>query len=68
MKTFTQTSDEPYIRHHYKLVFTNGHEVVFDNYYDVYHLWINNPKELFDYVEVLDIKPMKRDKKKKGFA
>jgi hypothetical protein len=67
MKTFTQTSDEPYNRHHYKVVFTDGREVVFDNYADVQQLWYNNPKEMFSHVEVLDIKPMKRDKKKKGF-
>ena len=34
-KTFNQTCDKPYDRHNYKLIFTNGREVIFDNYEDV---------------------------------
>lgn len=62
-KTFKQTSDEPYIRHNYKLVYSNGQEVFFDNYMDVQAAWWNTPSDFVSHVEVLDIP----EKKKKGF-
>lgn len=54
LKTFKQTSDEPYLRHDYKLIYTDGHSVVFDNYEDLSCTWFNAPSFLLDYVEVLD--------------
>tara|TARA_S200002703_G_C3762622_1_gene234769 strand:+ start:472 stop:705 length:234 start_codon:yes stop_codon:yes gene_type:complete len=54
MKTFKQTSDEPYDRHHYKLVYTNKQSVVFDNYEDLRLEWYNTPEIFLDYVEVID--------------
>jgi hypothetical protein len=61
--TFTQTSDKPYLRHHYKLHFKNKKPITFDNYQDVLMTWFNNSKEDLYYIEVLDIK-----KKSKGFS
>jgi len=38
-ETFKQTSDEPYDRHNYKLVYSNGQEVFFEDYMDVQAAW-----------------------------
>lgn len=50
--TFTQTSNEPYLRHHYRVVYKNQKPVVVDNYADVHSLWKTSHPE---YIEVLDI-------------
>lgn len=62
-QTFKQTCDKPYDRHHYKLVYSNGNEVVFDNYQDVNAAWFQTPSDFVSHVEVLDIP----EKKSKGF-
>jgi len=54
MKTFKQTSDEPYTRHRYKIVFSDGKSAVFDNYEDVQVLWFQTPSQFLSHVEVLD--------------
>ena len=64
MKTFKQTSDGLYDRHHYKLVYTNGQSVIFDNYEELRLAWYNTPEMFREYVEVLDIKTKKT---KRGF-
>ena len=58
---FKQTSDKPYDRHDYKLVYEDGKEVVFDNYEDVQLTWFQNGGHFLSHVEVLD------KKKSKGF-
>lgn len=65
-KTFTQTSDELYERHDYRLVYQNGLKKVFDNYQDLFQVWYSSPKETLSHVEVLD-KKTKKEKNKKGF-
>jgi len=60
-KTFNQTCDKPYDRHNYKLIFTNGREVIFDNYEDVQVTWFQLPADFLSHVEVLDI-PQKRSR------
>jgi hypothetical protein len=62
---FKQTSDEPYLRHDYKVHFTNGKSIIFDNYEDVQRTWFQTPQQLLDYIEVLDRK--KEKSKTKGF-
>jgi len=62
MKIFKQTSDEPYLRHDYKLIFENGREVIFDNYEDVQLTWFQNSGNFLSHVEVLD-----RKQEVKGF-
>lgn len=52
MKTFQQTSDEPYMRHYYKIVCTDNQYAIVDNYYDVYVAWKQLPNAT--YVEVID--------------
>jgi hypothetical protein len=61
LKVFKQTSDEPYIRHDYKLVFEDGKESVFDNYEDVQVFWFQRGGNFLSHIEVLD------KKKSKGF-
>ena len=59
LKVFKQTSDEPYIRHDYKLVFEDGKESVFDNYEDVQVFWFQRGGNFLSYIEVLDKKQSK---------
>ena len=63
METFKQTSDKLYDKHHYKLVYSNGQSVVFDNYMDVQATWFQTPSDFVSHIEVLDIP----QKNKKGF-
>lgn len=56
LKTFKQTCDKPYLRHHYKLVLTDGREVIFDNYEDVQVTWFQTAGQFLSHIEVLDIK------------
>ena len=56
-ETFTQTSNELYLRHHYKVVYKNGKSVVVDNYADVHQLWARTNPEC---IEVLDIQKKKQ--------
>jgi hypothetical protein len=62
MKIFKQTSNEPYLRHDYKVVFENGREVIFDNYEDVQVTWFQNGGNFLSHIEVLD-----RKQEAKGF-
>ena len=62
IKVFKQTSNEPYLRHHYKLVYYDETYQVFDNYEDVQLLWLNRSGNFLSHIEVLDIK-----QKSKGF-
>ena len=63
METFTQTSNEPYDRHHYKIVFEDDDWITVETYQDVHTVW--HQFQGASHVEVLDIKPKK--KKGKGF-
>jgi len=62
---FKQTSDEPYIRHDYRVVYKNSNSIVFDNYEDVQVTWFQTPHQLLGHIEVLDKK--KEKTKSKGF-
>lgn len=67
MKTFTQTSHEPYDRHKYRLFLQSKKVLNFDTYEEVQGYWFSHnqiPNHL-DVIEVLD-KPKKRSKTK-GF-
>jgi hypothetical protein len=63
---FQQTSNEPYLRHDYKVYYTTKKSEVFDNYEDVQRIWFQTPNQFLDYVEVLDHKEAKKSKGK-GF-
>jgi hypothetical protein len=60
----TQESD-PYVRHRYNVILTDGQSVVIDDYEDVYAFWRMIPPRLRSHVEILDVKP-KKNKKPKG--
>jgi len=64
-KTFSQTCDKLYDRHDYRVNFSNGNSLVFDNYEDVQRTWFQTPHQFLGYVEVLDKKKIKT--KSKGF-
>jgi len=51
---FTETSNEPYIRHRYKLVDAHGDFVIFDNWEDTQMMWWNTPAQFLSHIEVLD--------------
>ena len=60
-QTFNQTCDKPYTRHHYKLVYDDGREVIFDDWEGVQVTWFQRGGNYLSHVEVLDIK------EKRGF-
>ena len=62
---FSQTSDEPYDRHHYKIVYKDRSFVV-ESWEEVQEYWWNNSHKFeLPVIEVID-KP-KTNKKSKGF-
>jgi hypothetical protein len=66
MSYFTQTSDSPYDKHDYKLIYKNKKSKTFDNYHDLMQEWHSQDSEILDTVIVLD-KKSKNSKSKKGF-
>jgi hypothetical protein len=61
-QTFKQTCNKPYLRHDYKVVYSDGNYQVFDNYEDAQLLWWNRSGNFLSHIEVLDKK-----QKSKGF-
>jgi hypothetical protein len=64
-KNFQQTSDHPYDRHDYKLVYSNKKCSIFDNFEDLRKEWWQTPEQFLSHVEVLD--KQKEKSKSKGF-
>lgn len=62
LQWFEQTSDEPYNRHDYKLVYVNGNHKVFDNHEDFMATWFQTANMLLSHGEVLDKKTKKKTK------
>ena len=58
MESFTQTSDKIYDRHDYRLFFSDGKCITFDNWYDVHNAWFKAPEGLLSHIEVLDKKTL----------
>jgi len=58
---FAQTSDEPYDRHQYEFVYSNGQYLIFDTWEDARSEWFNTPPHFKSHVNVID-----RPKKKKS--
>ena len=54
-QTHTYTSDEPYNRHKYQLVFTDGRSILFDDYSKMKQTWTQF-SEVCSHVVVLDKK------------
>jgi len=59
---FQQTSDEPYNRHDYKLVYTDGTFKVFDNHENFMATWFQTANMFLSHGEVLDKKTKKKTK------
>ena len=66
LQWFEQTSNEPYNRHDYKLVYTNGNTKVFEDHQEFMAAWFQYPKQLLSHGEVLD-KKVKNKTKSGGF-
>ena len=64
---FELTSEEPYDRHDYKVVMTNGKTIITDNWDTVQMLWFQNPPQFISHVEVLDKENNKTKKSNGGF-
>ena len=62
---FTQTSDAPYDRHHYKIYYHGGEVKVVESWEQVQEIWWNTIAQFISHVEVLDI-PDKKTKKTNG--
>ena len=60
---FTQTSEEPYNRHRYKVVDAKGDFVIVNGWEEAHQIWWNTPSQFLSHIEVLD----QIDKKAKGF-
>lgn len=56
---FTVTSDEPYDRHTYKVVYHDGKEKVVDSWEEVQSIWWNSVSYFVSHVEVMDRKKTK---------
>tara|TARA_Y100000004_G_scaffold158759_1_gene185241 strand:- start:331 stop:555 length:225 start_codon:yes stop_codon:yes gene_type:complete len=55
MSYFTQTSDGPYDRHKYKLIFKNRKAIIFDDWETLRNTWFNmSGMKQLHRVEVLD--------------
>ena len=67
MKTFTQTSHEPYDRHTYRLYLHNKKVLNFDDYQELQSYWFSH-NQIPDYLNVIEVldKPKKRSQTK-GF-
>ena len=60
-QTHTFTSDQPYNRHKYKLVFVDGRSIVFEDYGQMKQTWMQF-SQVCSHVDVVDKKT-----KAKGF-
>lgn len=66
LPTFTQTSDAPYDRHHYRIVGKDGNSFVVGSWEEAQVFWFQRTQlKTLSHIEVLDIKPKKT--KGKGF-
>jgi len=63
---FTDTSDEPYDRHQYEFVYSNGQHFIFDSWEEVRSAWFNMPSKFKSHINVLD-RQQKKKKTTKGF-
>lgn len=57
---FSQSSDAPYDRHIYELVFTNGQSEMYPSWETVHARWFQCPKQFLSHVNVVDIKNTKK--------
>ena len=65
--TFKQTSDEPYDRHHYRLVYKTKQSIICESWEELRYEWWNTPAVNRSHVDVLDIQNIKSKKSNGGF-
>ena len=53
LRIFTSTSEKPYDRHKYKIIFKNGKSVILEDYQTMKNMWYQWRNEISN-VEVLD--------------
>lgn len=64
---FTQTSNELYDKHNYKLIFKNGKSIVFEDYESLLQFWFQYGfKDELACVDIIDKNKVKQ-RQKKGF-
>ena len=63
---FAQTSDEPYDRHQYEFVYSNGQHIIFDTWEEVRSEWFNIPVQFKSHINVIDCVEPKNKKKSSG--
>lgn len=57
LKTFTQTSDQPYSRHHYKVSKKSGESITFESWEDAQAYWFSACQlKNLSHIDVLDVK------------
>ncbi len=56
---FTKTSDAPYDRHTYNIIFSNGQSEHYPSWEQVQSRWFEVPKQFLSRIEVLDVKQSK---------
>ena len=56
---FTETSSEPYDRHHYKVTKTNGMSLTVESWEEAQSIWWNTPTSFLSHIDVLDKKEVK---------
>jgi len=68
LKVFAQTSDLPYDRHFYRIVFTNGKSIVVDDYEQMRLFWFQYDSKMLSHVDVIDAVQYDVKKSIKGFG
>jgi len=67
VEIFTQTSFEPYDRHHYKLEFYDGESIIFEDYEHLRAVWFQDVRTQRGDCNVIVLdKPNKKHKKTNG--
>ena len=65
---FEVSSDEPYDRHHYELVYSNGEYLIFESWEEVRNEWFRMPSHFLSHVNVIDkVKKKRRERRQKVF-
>jgi len=56
---FTESSSEPYDRHHYKVIKTDGMSLTVESWGEAQSIWWNTPSSFLSHIDVIDKKEVK---------
>ena len=56
---FTESSSEPYDRHHYQVIKTDGKSLTVESWEEAQSIWWNTPSSFLSHIDVLDKKEVK---------